>query len=150
MSDMPSNGHPREPDSDWPSPRGVQASDAQISGVRVLLAEDHRELHRAMRQFLEDAGASVESAYDGREAVTKALSSSFDIVLMDLRMAHMDGLEATRTLRLHGCVMPIVAITADLAALRLQEAQGAGCNACLTKPFKIRDLVACLSSRKPA
>jgi CheY-like chemotaxis protein len=150
MADTPTNGYPREPHSDWPAAPAVQASDAQISGVRVLLAEDHRELHRAMRQFLEDAGASVESAYDGREAVAKALSSTFDIVLMDLRMAHMDGLEATRTLRLHGCALPIVAITADLAALRLPEAQGAGCNGCLTKPFKIRDLVACLPGRKPS
>ena len=82
MADTPTNGQSRDRDSDWPLPPTAQASDAQISGVRVLLAEDHRELHRAMRQFLEDAGASVESAYDGREAVTKALSSTFDVVLM--------------------------------------------------------------------
>ena len=64
---------------------------AGIAGLHILLAEDHRDLHLAVRQFLERAGATVESAYDGRQAVAIAASATFDVVLTDLRMPRMDG-----------------------------------------------------------
>ena len=123
-----------------------------IKGLHILLAEDHRDLHFALRTLLERAGATVESAHDGREAVASATSATFDVVLMDLRMPHMDGLQATRALRRQGCVIPIVALTADPATLHRAEALEAGCDACLSKPFKLEDLMASirLSSRLPA
>ena len=83
-----------------------------------------------------------ETASDGREAVEKTRSGNFDIVLMDLRMPIMDGLQATRQLRQEGCRVPIVAITADPATLRRAEAVDAGCDACLSKPFTLSDLMA--------
>ena len=71
---------------------------------------------------------------------------------MDLRMPRMDGLQATRALRSQGCVIPIVALTADPATVHRAEALEAGCDACLSKPFKLEDLMASirLSSRLPA
>jgi signal transduction histidine kinase len=113
-----------------------------IAGVRILLAEDHRDMHFTLRASLEGAGAIVESARDGREAVDKALAGPFDVVLMDLRMPNMDGLQATRALRRHGCSVPVIALTADPATLRRAEALDAGCDACLSKPFKVDDLIA--------
>ncbi len=113
-----------------------------INGLRILLAEDHPDVQLAVRRLLELAGASVELARDGREAVAKARSGTFDVVLMDLRMPHMDGLQATRILRNEGCVIPIVALTADPATLRRAEALNAGCDACLSKPFTLSDLIA--------
>ena len=71
----------------------------------------------------------------------KALWGIFDVVLMDLRMPHMDGIQATRVLRSEGCVIPIIALTADPATLRRAEALDAGCDACLTKPFTLVDLI---------
>ena len=97
-------------------------------------------------------GATVESVYDGREAVAKAMSATFDVVLMDLRMPHMDGLEATRALRRQGFLVPIIGLTADPGALHRAEALDAGCVACLSKPFKLEDLTATIQqfSRQPA
>jgi len=115
---------------------------ATITGFRVLLAEDHRDLHLSLRKLLEREGATVESAYDGREAVGKAMSATFDVILMDLRMPEMDGFQATRTLRSQGCRVPIVALTADPATVHRAEAVDAGCDGCLSKPFKLDDLIA--------
>jgi signal transduction histidine kinase len=125
----------RAPDRDAAGP-----DDSGIRGLHILLAEDHRDLHLALRQFLERAGATVESAYDGREAIAIATSATFDVVLMDLRMPNMDGFEATRIMRSRGCVLPIIALTADPTAMYHEEALEAGCDSCLAKPFKLADL----------
>jgi signal transduction histidine kinase/CheY-like chemotaxis protein len=123
-----------------------------IEGWHILLAEDHRDLNRALRAMLEQQGATVESAYDGHEAVAKATSATFDVVLMDVLMPRMDGLEAARVLRSRGSSIPIIALTADPASLHRPEALKSGCDACLTKPFTIEELTASiqLSSRQPA
>jgi signal transduction histidine kinase/ActR/RegA family two-component response regulator len=119
---------------------------SDLNGLHILLAEDHPDMQLAVRRLLEQAGASVEAARDGREAVAKVLSSTFDIVLMDLRMPQMDGLEAARALRTEGCTVPIVALTADPANLRRAEAFNAGCDACLSKPFTLHDLIGSIRS----
>ena len=116
--------------------------DESVEGMRILIAEDHHDLHLVMRKFLEESGATVESAHDGCEAVAKAVSGTFDVVLMDLRMPNMDGIQATRQLRSQGCATPIVALTADPATLHRAGALEAGCAACLSKPFKLQDLIA--------
>jgi len=129
------------PPQDAPGPAEADVS-GSISGVRILLAEDHRDMHFTLRASLEGAGATVESAKDGLEAVDRALSAPFDVVLMDLRMPNMDGLQATRALRRKGYLVPVIALTADPATLRRAEALDAGCDACLSKPFKVDDLIA--------
>jgi signal transduction histidine kinase len=126
------------------SDRELVDADAGIRGMHILLAEDHRDLHLAVRQFLERAGATVESAYDGRRAVEIATSATFDVLLMDLRMPHMDGFEATRTLRGRGYALPIIALTADPTTIYHEEALEAGCDACLAKPFKLTELTAAI------
>ena len=141
-----------EPSPDTsPGGRVSLSSTRAIASLRVLLAEDHRDLNDALRESLQRAGATVETARDGQEAVTKTMSAAFDVVLMDLRMPNMDGVQATRALRKQGCQLPIIAFTADPATLRRAEALDAGCDACLSKPFKIDDLIAAilLSTRSP-
>jgi len=113
-----------------------------VKGLHILLAEDHRDLHLALRELLERAGATVHSAYDGRDAVAKATAMPFDLVLMDLRMPQLNGLQATRALRSQGCDVPIVALTADPATLHRAEALAAGCDGCVSKPFRLEDLIA--------
>jgi CheY-like chemotaxis protein len=122
-----------------------------IEGWRILLAEDHLDLNFALSTMLAREGATVESVYDGREAVAKAMSATFDVILMDLRMPHMDGLQATRTLRNRGSLIPIIGLTADPEATQRAEALEAGCVACLSKPFKLEDLTATIQqfSRQP-
>ena len=120
-----------------------------LDGLRILLAEDHRDLHMALRGLLEEGGAVVESAYTGQEAVDTAVSGTFDVILMDLRMPRLDGLQATRALRSRGCGITIIALTADPATVRRAEALGAGCDGCLSKPFELEELATAikLSSR---
>jgi CheY-like chemotaxis protein len=127
-----------------PDRAAVGPDDSSIRGLHILLAEDHRDLHLALRQFLERAGATVESAYDGREAIAIVASATFDVVLMDLRMPNMDGFQATRILRSQGCALPIIALTADPTAMYHEEALEAGCDSCLSKPFKLADLSAAI------
>jgi two-component system response regulator MprA len=113
-----------------------------LDGVRILVAEDHADMQLAISRMLKAVGASVECAYDGRDAVAKAMSRTFDIVLMDVRMARWDGLEATRLLRSEGYRFPIVALSA-FATTDLQAAcLDAGCNAYLAKPFRLHELIA--------
>jgi len=118
----------------------LRASYELLKGLKILLAEDHPDLHFALRRLLEREGARVESAHDGREAVTKVLSADFDVVLMDVRMPHMDGLHATRALRSQGALVPIIALTGDPASMNRAEALAAGCNVCLSKPFTLDEL----------
>jgi CheY-like chemotaxis protein len=129
----------------WSAKPPAQAEGA-IIGLRILLAEDHGDMQLAVRRLLEQAGAFVELARDGREAVAKVLTGRFDVVLMDLRMPQMDGLEATRILRNGGCTVPIVALTADPATIHRAEAIEGGCDECLSKPFIPRDLIASIRS----
>jgi len=113
-----------------------------LSGVRILLAEDHPELHSATRRFLEHAGARVASAHDGAEAMSLTVSGTFDVILMDIHLPAVDGLQATRLLRAQGCRVPILALTANPSAWHHTQALEAGCDDCLSKPFKIADVSA--------
>jgi len=111
-------------------------------GLRILLAEDHRDMRTTLTRLLEQAGASVDTACDGREAVAKVSSGVFDLVLMDLLMPHMDGYQATRTLRAQGYTVPIVALTADPTSTCRTDALDAGCDACVYKGFTIDEVFA--------
>jgi signal transduction histidine kinase/DNA-binding response OmpR family regulator len=86
-----------------------------VADARILLADDalaNREVALAM---LGDAGYEVDTAVDGREAVARALEGDYDLILMDLNMPEMDGMEATATLRSEGVRVPILAMTAHRA-----------------------------------
>jgi signal transduction histidine kinase/CheY-like chemotaxis protein len=112
-----------------------------IEGVRILLAEDHPDMRLAVRRLLEQAGALVLVASDGHEAVAQIRSHPFDVVLMDLRMPRLDGLEATRILRREGYTVPVIALTADLSAAIRDEAIHGGCDELVSKPLIQRDLI---------
>ena len=112
--------------------------------IRVLLADDQRVVREGLGTVLGllEGIELVGTAADGEEAVALAARHDPDVVLMDLRMPNMDGLQATRALRRQGCSVPVIALTADPATLRRAEALEAGCDACLSKPFKVDDLIA--------
>ena len=122
-------------------------SEGGIAGLRMLLVEDNPDIQLAMRRLLELEGAFVVTARDGREALAKFRPDSIDVVLMDLRMPNLDGVQATRALRSAGCTAPIIALTADPSDLNRAEAVAAGCDECLLKPFGVGDLVAVIRSR---
>ncbi len=117
-----------------------------LPGVRILLAEDSADLRAALRRLLQSLGAAVDCANDGRDAIAKALSSSYDVVLMDIRMPEVNGIEAIHAIRASGRDVPIVALTGDAAAARRLANLDAGHNAVLSKPFDADHLVASIDA----
>jgi len=115
-----------------------------IEGLRVLYAEDHPEMQRAVGRLLSVAGASVTIAHDGLEASDRALAETFDLILMDLRMPRMDGFDAARALRAADCRVALVAVTADATPVVRANALAAGFDAVVPKPFDLSDLIAAI------
>ena len=130
-----------------------RASGAPVAGarepIRILVVDDN-PVNRALARivFAEEA-AEVDEASDGRAALEACQHTRYDLILMDLRMPGMDGLEATRRLRRWAgnpnCAVPIVGLTA--AALREDRDQllQAGFSDCLYKPLKAETLAAVLA-----
>jgi CheY-like chemotaxis protein len=106
----------------------------------ILVAEDHLDSRDAMRAVLEAFGYRVLEAVNGREAVEVALRDRPDLILMDIMMPELDGLDATRELRRRGSAIPIIAVTAMDGARQL--AIQAGASDVVRKPVDLRALVA--------
>jgi CheY-like chemotaxis protein len=116
--------------------------DAMDPEVKVLIAEDHPDSREALRALLEALGYDVIVAANGREAVDQAVSGRPDLILMDVMMPVMDGLEATRCLRRAAGFenVPIIAVTAMEGAG--EQVMDAGCDDYVRKPIDIRRFVA--------
>ncbi|MBI2307662.1 MAG: response regulator [Rhodocyclales bacterium] len=111
-------------------------------GLRVLLAEDNRFNQEIVLEILRDAGVFAEVVENGREAIRRVGEKKFDLVLMDVMMPEMDGLEATRLIRRDARWrdLPIVALTANAGHDDRDRCLAAGMNDVLTKPFEAADL----------
>jgi len=109
---------------------------ARHGGCRILLAEDNALNQEVAQDLLHDAGLAVSVAEDGHQAVSLAQSGGFDLVLMDVNMPHLDGLQATRAIReLPGCAdLPILAMTAGAFAEDRARCLEAGMNDFVAKP----------------
>ncbi len=108
---------------------------------RVLVAEDSDVLQMLERRILEGLGLEVELAENGKVAVEKARSSEFELILMDMQMPEMDGLEATTVIRQFNQTIPIVALTANVMQKHREAFENAGCNGFLEKPIDHNALV---------
>ncbi|WP_428266608.1 ATP-binding protein [Haliangium sp.] len=109
---------------------------------QVLIVDDEVENRVMLRSYLSGLGFGIDEAGDGREAVARAAMGRPNVVLMDLRMPGMGGLEATRALRAGGDRVPIIAISASAFAENQAESLRAGCNAFLAKPVRLDALSA--------
>ena len=113
----------------------------KLIGVRILLAEDFVDNQLLISRLLSNEGAEVTVAKNGQEAVQKALESNFDVILMDIQMPLLDGIEATIQLRQNGYVKSIVALTAHAMHEDRQKFLDSGFNDYLTKPINLSALI---------
>ena len=100
---------------------------------RVLIAEDNDSNYMLMTYILKNHYEFFR-AYNGQEALEMVKKEPYDLVLMDLKMPIMNGLEATRQIKAEYENLPVVAITANAFDSDRQQAMDAGCEAFLTKP----------------
>ncbi len=112
-----------------------------LEGVTVLLVDDAPENRWMISMFLQKAGAQVELAQDGQEAIDKALNGNHDLVLMDIQMPGMDGYQATQSLREQGYSKPILAVTAHALIEERDKCIEIGCTDHLSKPVNQKELV---------
>ena len=121
----------------------------EAQGLRVLLVEDHPINQKLVLNLIERAGHRVTLAHNGEEGLHLATQHPFDLVLMDMQMPVMDGLEATRAIRAHEAAhelarLQIVAMTANAMPSDRKACDDAGMDGFLSKPFKadaLRDLL---------
>ncbi len=122
---------------------GVFGESKDLSGVNILLVEDNKYNMVIAKDFLNSWGAEVVTAMDGKQAVEKAQSKEFDLILMDLQMPIMDGYAATETIRAledpYFQEVPILALSASNLSKVKARAISVGMNGFITKPFNPDD-----------
>jgi signal transduction histidine kinase/ActR/RegA family two-component response regulator len=129
--------------NDAPSP-AIAPAEQHDRPLDILLAEDNPVNQRLALRLLERRGHRVTVAGNGRDAVELARTFHFDIVLMDVQMPIMDGLEAARQIRTHDASIPILAMTARAMDGDRERCLAAGMNAYTSKPIHPDELFAAI------
>jgi CheY-like chemotaxis protein len=120
--------------------------------AHILLAEDNITNQQVALGLLRKFGLRADAVANGAEAVTALQQIPYDLILMDVQMPRMDGLEATRRIRAAGgpnSATPIVALTADIFPETRERCAAAGVQDFLTKPVDTAELAACLQRLVP-
>jgi signal transduction histidine kinase/ActR/RegA family two-component response regulator len=125
------------------------SSEAELKDLKILLAEDNLVNQKVAVQMLHKLGYSADIVSNGREAVEALMAEPYDVVLMDVQMPEVDGLEATRLIRLEeGVAQPyIVALTANAMPEDRDTCKEAGMDGFLAKPINLADLGSVLENR---
>ena len=110
--------------------------------MRVLVVEDEKHLNRIITEAMEDEGYSVDSCFNGADALDYALSAVYDVMILDIMLPKMDGLELVRRLRRGGNHTPVLFLTARDSVADKVEGLESGGDYYLTKPFDFQELIA--------
>lgn len=135
------------PDRPCPTPKEIPEESASL---HILLAEDNELNAKVISTFLKQSGHTCDHAINGEEAIEHLKMNTYDLVLMDMRMPKLDGLDATRKwrqLEITGQHIPIVALTANATAEDKQNCLNAGMDAFLSKPVTPEKLDQALAYR---
>ncbi len=112
---------------------------------RVLVVDDNAVNLLVARKMVEMSGGMVTTATDGHDAIAKAVAQPFDVILMDIQMPGLDGLEATRLLRARGLTRPIIAVSANAFKEDVADSLAAGVNTHLHKPYTHEELFSAIA-----
>lgn len=111
--------------------------------MRVLIIEDEARLARNVARILRTQAAyAVDVCANGTDGLHMALSNPYDLIVLDLMLPDIDGLDILRRLRAEGLDTPVLALTARISTEEIVDGLNSGCDDYLTKPFKIAELVA--------
>ncbi|MBR0229636.1 MAG: response regulator transcription factor [Clostridia bacterium] len=110
--------------------------------TKILLVEDEEKLARFVELELKHEGYAVDKAFDGREGLEKAEGGGYDLLLLDIMLPGLNGLEVLRRLRKAGSSMPVIMLTARDAVMDKVTGLDMGADDYVTKPFSIEELLA--------
>jgi CheY-like chemotaxis protein len=133
-----------------PAPAPTRRPSAE-AGLRVLVAEDNPVNQRVVLLFLERLGHQADVVPDGGEVLRALESHAYDVILMDMRMPEMNGLEATQTIRRRWPdeAPRIIGVTANAVAGDRERCLASGMDGYLSKPFSMDELADVLSDARP-
>ena len=114
--------------------------------MKILIIEDEKMLADSIRSLLEAKGFLVDTVYDGISGKEYALLGVYDLLIMDVMIPGLDGLELTREVRMKHCATPILMLSARSSLEDRIAGLNAGADYYLTKPFDIRELLACINA----
>jgi len=113
-----------------------------MAGERVLIVEDDRTLLEGLEYSLSKEGYTVSTATDGVEALEIARQERPELIILDIMIPELDGLEVCRILRREGMTMPILMLTAKVEEIDRVVGLEIGADDYITKPFSLRELLA--------
>jgi DNA-binding response OmpR family regulator len=108
---------------------------------KILLLEDDTNLNETVTEFLEENGYEVVSVYDGYEAQEKLYETKFDLLLLDINVPGVDGLQLLQESRKEGIVAPAIFITSMDSVDDLERGFESGCDDYIRKPFALKELL---------
>lgn len=110
--------------------------------MRLLIAEDEQELANALTAILKHNNYSVDTVYDGEDALAYLQTGLYDAAVLDIMMPKMDGLSVLKQIRKEGCSIPIIMLTAVSGVDNKVTGLDLGADDYLTKPFSTKELLA--------
>lgn len=109
---------------------------------KILVIEDNKDLAQLLELHLQDLSFQVELAFNGAEGLAKAESGTWDLIILDLMLPEVDGLEICRKVRSQSTYLPIIMLTSKSSELDRVLGLEMGADDYVTKPFSIRELMA--------
>ena len=109
--------------------------------MRTLVVEDEKHLNRMISEAIQDEGYSVDSCFNGLEALELCACAAYDVIVLDIMMPKMDGFELVRRLRERGCKAPVVYLTSRDSVSDKVRGLEAGGDYYMVKPFEMLELL---------
>ena len=112
--------------------------------MNILLADDDRNFGIILKSELAEEGYTVDLVNDGVEAVLNCIDRPYQLVLLDIMMPKLDGINAMKIIKKLNPALPVIVFSGNVGQVEMEEAAKAGAQQCFSKPFEISDLKNCI------